>query len=192
MEFVRRTEPIKPDAVMVFSMDMGHNVKPTRTEMDRYFSTVVGSTSLPVVLSISYIVGYFPPLDLIENLLDRFSNIMGVAYGGTDINYLSALIHRFRDRVEILCASPQNALTTMMLGGSGWESFEGNFAPELYAAVVSAFNDGDDERLRASFSQLLAMNALTNCYGGASSMRAMKPLMNAFGFPAYTHSGWVR
>lgn len=183
VEFIRRTEPIKPDAVMVFSMDMGHGVKPTRAEMDRYYSSVVGATSLPVVLSTSHMVGYFLPLDLLENLLDRFSNIIGVAYGGTDINYLSALIQRLGQRIEILCSSPQNALPTMMLGGSGWEGFEGNFAPELYAAVISAFNDGDDERLRESYSKLLALNALTAGYGGPSSMRAMKPLMNAFGLP---------
>ncbi len=183
VDFVRRTEPIKPDAVMIFSIDMGHGVKPTVKEMDRYYSTVIDSTSLPTVLSLSFIVGYFPPLDLIERLLDRFSSIIGIAHGGPDINYLSELIHRVGDRVEVHHAGRDNILTTLYLGGNGWEGYEGNFAPELYVSILSAFRAKDEKRLSESFIKLMALNGLTACYGGSSSMRAMKPLMNAFGFP---------
>lgn len=183
VDFVRRTEPIKPDAVMLFSIDMGHNVMPTVKEMERYYSTVIESTSLPIVLSLSYMVGYFPPLDLIERLLDRFPSIIGIAHGGPNIGYLTELIHRVRDRVEVHCAGPSNILTTLYLGGNGWEGNEGNFAPELYVSLLSAFRAGDEKRVREFFTKVMALNGLTGCYGGPSSMRAMKPLMNAFGFP---------
>ena len=184
VDFVRRVEVIKPDAILIYMLDFGHGVKPTSEEMARYYSMVIDSTSLPIVISIiPSLVGYDFPLELLEKLLNRYPSIEGVAYGGPDIDYLSELIGRFGDRIEIHSAGPGNALTTLCLGGNGFEGFQANVAPELYVSTISAFKAKDQRQLTESFSKLMALNRLTTRDGSPSSMRAVKPLMNAFGLP---------
>ena len=190
VDFVRRTEAIKPDAVLIYLLDMGHGLKPTSEEMDRYYSTVVEATSLPMVISIiPGLVGYNFPLNVLKRLLDRFPTIVGVAYGGTDLNYLSELINRFGDRIEVHCAGEANALNVLYLGGNGFEGHMANFAPELFVSILSAYKTKDEKRLGESFRKLMALDRLVGGYGGHSSMRAMKPLMKAFGLLG---SGTVR
>lgn len=190
VDFVRRTEAIKPDAVLIYMLDMGHGVKPTSEEMDRYYSTVIEATSLPIVISIiPGLVGYNFPMNLLERLLDRFHSIEGVAYGGNDLNYLSDLIRRLGDRIEVHCAGEANALNVLYLGGNGFEGHMANFAPELFVSILSAYRAGDDEKMGAAFSKLMALDGLVGGFGGHSSMRAMKPLMKAFGLIS---SGTVR
>lgn len=190
VEFVRRSERIKPDAVLIYMIDMGHGLKPTSAELERYYSTVIESTSLPIVISIiPGLVGYNFPFDLVERLLDRFPSIVGAAYGGTDLNYLSELIRRIGDRVEVHCAGEGNALNVLHLGGNGFEGHLANFAPQLFVSILSAFKAKDEKRLSESFTKLMALDGLVGCYGGHSSMRAMKPLMKAFGLLG---SGTVR
>lgn len=184
-DFLRRTEPLKPDAVLVFSLDIGHGAKPTAAEMEMYYSTVVGSTSLPIILSSHRSVGYFLPLDLIERLVERFPNIAGISYGGSDIPYLAELIKRVGDRIEVHCAGPTNGLSVLGLGGDGFMGYEGSFCPELPASVISAYRANDMTRVAERFGKLMAFNALIERFGG-SSMRAMKPLLNAFGLPGGT------
>jgi 4-hydroxy-tetrahydrodipicolinate synthase len=185
VEFMRAAERAKVDAAQIFSLDIGHGSKPTTPELERYYSTVIESTSLPVYLSSHRAAGYFIPLDLIESLVKRYPTIHGVAYAGADIGYLAELIARVGDRIEVHSAGPGNALSVLGLGGNGFMGGEGNFCPQLFAAVIAAWEAKDYERLRVSFGKLMAFTALSNKYGG-SSMRALKPLMNAFGLPGGT------
>ncbi|MBI4189565.1 MAG: dihydrodipicolinate synthase family protein [Betaproteobacteria bacterium] len=186
-EFVRCAERAEVDAAQIFSLEIGHGAKPTVDEMDKYYSTVIESTSLPVYLSSHRTVGYFLPIALVERLVNRFPNIAGIAYGGTDITYLAELITRVGDRIEVHCAGPANALSVLGLGGNGFMGGEGNFSPTLVASVITAFQARDMDLLRESFRKLMGLAAIDTRFGGtASSMRAMKPLLNAFGLPGGT------
>lgn len=185
VEFMRAAERAKVDAAQIFSLEIGHNVKPTMAEMDTYYSTVIESTSLPIYISSHQSAGYFVPIDLLERLVHRFPQIAGIAYAGTDITYIAELIARLGERVEIHCAGPSNAMAVLALGGNGFMGGEGNFSPALVASVISSWQAKDMDRLRESFGKLLALTAISNRYGG-SAMRAMKPLMNAFGLPGGT------
>ena len=184
VDFVRAAERAKVDAAQIFSLEIGHGVKPTYAEMDQYYSTVIESTSLPIYLSSHRTVGYFLPLELIESLVKRYPSIAGIAYGGTEAAYVAELIKRVGDRIEVHCAGPGMALTVMGLGGNGFMGGEGNLSPALVASVIAAWQAKDMETLRVSFGKLVALNGIEARYGGtASSMRAMKPMMNAFGLP---------
>ncbi len=185
VEFLHRAELAKVDAAQIFSLEIGHGAKPSNAELDHYYSTVIGSTSLPVYLSSHRAAGYFLPLDLIERLVDRFPNVAGVAYSGPDIPYIAELISRVGDRVKIHSAGPGNALTMLGLGANGFMGGEGNFMPVMFSRVITAWQNKDMEALRTSFSTLMGLTGISNRYGG-SSMRAMKPLMNAFGLPGGT------
>jgi len=185
VDFMRAAQRARVDAAQIFSLDIGHGSKPTVAEMERYYSTVIESTSLPVYLSSHRAAGYFLPLDLVERLVSRYRSIAGIAYSGTDIGYLAELIARVGDRIEVHSAGPANALPVLVLGGNGFMGGEGNLVPGLFASVISAWQAKDMERLRESYGKLIALTAISNRYGG-SSMRAMKPLMNAFGLPGGT------
>ncbi len=184
VDFMRAAERAKVDAAQIFSLEIGHGAKPTHAEMGKYYSTIIESTSLPIYLSSHRTVGYFLPLDLVESLVKRYPSISGIAYGGTEAPYLAELIKRVGDRIEVHCAGPGMALTVLGLGGNGFMGGEGNLSPALVASVISAWQAKDMDRLRVSFGKLLALNGIDARYGGTpSSMRAMKPLMNAFGLP---------
>jgi 4-hydroxy-tetrahydrodipicolinate synthase len=185
VDFMRAAERANVDAAQIFSLDIGHGSKPTTPELERYYSTVIESTSLPVYLSSHRAAGYVIPLDLIESLVKRYPTIRGVAYAGPDIGYLGELIARVGDRIEVHSAGGGNALTVLGLGGNGFMGGEGNFAPTLFASVISSWEAGDYDRLRSSFGKMIALIAINNKYGG-SAMRALKPLMNAFGLPGGT------
>jgi dihydrodipicolinate synthase/N-acetylneuraminate lyase len=185
VEFLRRAEHNKLDFAQIFSLDIGHSAIPTPREMETYYSTVIESSSIPVYLSSHYSAGYFLPPDLIEKLVNRFPTIAGVAYGGPDVMQIDDLVRRVGERVDVVCAGPANAISVLALGGNGFMGGEGNLSPQLVASVISAFEARDMDRLRESFSKLMALTATQKRFGG-SSMRAMKPLLNAYGLPGGT------
>lgn len=184
-EFLKRAEANRLDFAQIFSLDIGHGAKPTPKEMEMYYSSAIGDSSIPVYLSSHYSAGYFIPIDLIEKLIGRFPTIRGVAYGGTDTLYLNELIQRVGDRVDVVCAGPLNAVNVLSLGGNGFMGGEGNFSPMLVQSIIDAWDAKDMEQLRVSFSKLMSFTTTQKKYGG-SSMRAMKPLLNAFGLPGGT------
>ena len=183
LEYVAAAERAQVDAVHIYSLDIGHGTKPTRREMDYYYSTVLGATALPVILSSHRAAGYAPPLDLIAKLTERFPNVVGFAYGGSNIDYLAEAIKHLGNRIEVHCSGLKQALTTLGLGGNGFMGHEGNLTPKLTMSVISAFRDGNPAALRVSFAQLMALNAIGDRHGG-SSVRALKPIMNAYGMGA--------
>jgi dihydrodipicolinate synthase/N-acetylneuraminate lyase len=183
IEFLQAAERADVDAAQIFSLEIGHGSKPTREELERYYCSVIESTRLPLYLSSHHASGYFLPLDLIARLADRYPHLTGIAYGGSDLDYLASLIRRMRGRLDIHCAGAYNAMTVLALGGNAFMGPEGNLAPQLCASVIAGFATRDPETLRIAFDRLLALWAITNRYGG-SMLRGLKPLMNAYGLPA--------
>lgn len=183
IEFLQSAERIGLDAAQIFSLEIGHGSKPTRAELERYYCSVIESTSIPLYLSSHQASGYFIPLDLIEKLAAKYPHLTGVAYGGSDLDYLSALIRRMRGRLDIHCAGAYNAMTVLALGGNGYMGPEGNLAPKLCASVIAAFDAGDLEALRTNFDKVMGLWSITSRYGG-SMLRGLKPLMNAYGLRA--------
>ena len=184
ISFLAAAEKAGVDAAQIFSLDIGHGSKPTYAELDRYYSMSISSTSLPVLLSSHHAAGYYLPIKLIEDLAKRYPNVAGLAYGGNDIPHIAELIERFAGRLEVRCAGPANALTVLGLGGHGFMGGEGNLSPRLVQSVIDNWVKQDRKALAASFSRLMALARIYVKFNGGSSMRSMKPLMQAFGLPA--------
>jgi len=182
--FLRRVEHYGLDAAHIFAPEMGHSAKPTPAELEKYYSDIIATTSLPIALSSYQTLGFDLPVSLLDRLLGRFPQIVGFFYGGSNIRYLTQLCERFADRIEIHCAGPYNALTTLALGGHGFMGHEGNLAPKLWASIISTFESGDIAGLRNAYGQLMGIYRIHHRYGGP--VRAMKPLLNAFGLPGGT------
>jgi 4-hydroxy-tetrahydrodipicolinate synthase len=180
VEFLRSAERIKVDAAQIYSMDMGHGLVPNRKEIETYFRTAIEATSLPVIISNQKKVGYPIPLDLIEQLAARYSNLAGYAYDVNDQFYMIELIQRLGDRLEIHCSGTENAMFTLAMGGNGFQGMEGNIVPKVAASIVSGFVAGDLKLMHDSFRQL--MHVRTILRGPVrSNMRGIKPVLNAFG-----------
>ncbi|MEO8753314.1 MAG: dihydrodipicolinate synthase family protein, partial [Casimicrobiaceae bacterium] len=143
LDYLQATAPHALDAVHVFAPEMGHASKPTTAELETYYGAAIAATAHRVVLSTYQALGFDVPVALLERLVARFPQIAGFFYGGTDARYLSTVIARLADRIEIHCAGPYNALTTLGLGGAGFMGHEGNLSPELPARVIAAFERGD-------------------------------------------------
>lgn len=184
IEFLKRASRHALDAVHVFGPEMGHAAKPTPAELEQYFSTVIQTTSQPVVLSSYHSLGFNLPVALLERLLKRFPQIIGFFYGGSDVRYLSEVIERLASRIEVHCAGPSNALTTLTLGGHGFMGHEGNLAPTVVAEIINAFNANDPARVQKAYAKLMAVYRIHLQHGGP--VRAMKPLLNALGLPGGT------
>jgi 4-hydroxy-tetrahydrodipicolinate synthase len=184
VEFLQAAERAGMDAAQVYSLDLGHGAKPTYPELKKFYCTVIESTSLPLYLSCHHSSGYVPPVKLLAHLVDKYPNIAGIHYGGTDLRFLLDLIERFGDSIEVHCAGVFNAATVLTLGGCGFMGAEGNITPRLFGEVIRTFDSGDWEGFRKSYKQLLSLYSLIVQFNGNSSaQRAIKPLMNAFGLP---------
>jgi 4-hydroxy-tetrahydrodipicolinate synthase len=183
IDFMRRVERSKIGAAQIFSLDIGHGTKPSEAELELFYSTVIEATSLEIHLSCHpRSIGFALPLRLIERLCDRYSQIVGIAYGGLDMSYLAELIHRLGDRLEIHNAGPAIAVNTLSLGGNGFMGTEGNFMPSLVQSVITAWQAKDYDGLRASYGKLMRLAEIFSRSGGGA-VRSVKPIMNAFGLP---------
>ena len=185
LRFIRLVEPHKPEALQIYPLDLGHSLKPSFKELEAYYTEVLDSTAMPIVLSNFDSLGFTLPLDLIERLASRHTNLIGFLYGGRDTHYLSQALHRLKDRLEVHCAGPSNAMTTLMLGGNGFMGHEGNLSPALVAGVINAFRKGDIVELGSLYAKLMQVYAMHLPHGGSAG-RAMKPLLNALGLPGGT------
>jgi 4-hydroxy-tetrahydrodipicolinate synthase len=184
IEFLQSAEKAGMDAAQVYSLDLGHGAKPTYVEMERFYSSVIESTSLPLYLSCHHSSGYVPPIKLLVALVEKYPQIAGIHYGGTDLRFLLELVDRFGDRLEIHCAGCFNAATVLTIGGCGFMGAESNIAPQLFAATIRSFDAGDWEAFRKCYRQLLSLySTVFQFNGNSSAQRGIKPLMNAFGLP---------
>lgn len=182
IDFMKAAERAQVDAAQIFSMEIGHRIYPTFAELERYYSSVIESTSLPVYLSSHEASHYTLPIDLVDRLIGRFPQIAGIAYGGTDTYYLAELIRRVDSRIEVHCAGPANGLNVIGLGGNGFMGGEGNFSPILVQSVIDCYQKLDMEGVRENFAKLMRLASIYVKYGG-HSMRGLKPAMNALGLP---------
>ncbi|MEI4488619.1 dihydrodipicolinate synthase family protein [Frigidibacter sp. MR17.14] len=183
VDFLAAAERSGVDAAQIFSLQIGHTTKVTPREMRLYYETALSATDMPLYLSSHSASGYFIPIDMIEALADKYPNLAGVAYGGSDIQHFAELIGRLKDRMEVHCAGPANALTCLGLGGHGFMGGEGNFSPRMVQNVIDAWHAEDRGALRDAFATLMAFASVYARIGGGSAARGLKPLMNAYGLP---------
>lgn len=167
------------DAMQVYSLDVGHGHMPHRDEMDAYYNEVLSHMRLPAVLSTHQSVGYFLPLDLMADLVDRY-DVVGINVTTPDHGYILRLIDRLGDRVEIHCGGPMHALSIMALGGTGYLSSEGNLAPKLCVSLVRAWDDGDIAAASQAYSRIMHLLELNSRY---MHITATKTALSLLGLP---------
>jgi 4-hydroxy-tetrahydrodipicolinate synthase len=171
------------DALQVYSLDQGHGNQPRPDELRRYLTDVLDAVRLPVVLSTHQAAGYFLPVELIGELLDRYDAILGVNVTTPDLTYLVATLEAVAGRAEVHVGGPMHALSSLALGGQGYLSSEANLAPRLCATVVDAYCRGDLAASHAAYARVMRLHTETRRLGGISATKAALALLGLPGGP---------
>jgi 4-hydroxy-tetrahydrodipicolinate synthase len=170
------------DAFQIYSLDVGHGSQPSETELEHYFSSVLESTALPAVLSSHFLGGYVLAPGLLERLLDRHPQVIGLNVSTNDLAYLSGLLERFAGRVQIHVGGVLHALSAMAMGGSGFLSAEANIAPRLARAIVDRWNAGDLAGASQAYARHMRLYT-TRPPGPVGSVRWIKAALEILGLP---------
>jgi 4-hydroxy-tetrahydrodipicolinate synthase len=183
VRLARLAETAGVDALQLYSIDPGHGNRPSPSELDRYYSTVLDATTVPVVLSTHESVGYLLPVDLVVALARDTDRVVGVNCSTGDMTYLVRLIEAVDGRADVHVGGPMHALTGLAIGGQGFLSSDANLAPHLCAAVIEAWNAEDLGTLTASFERLLRLYTATRELGGVPATKAALELLGLPGGP---------
>src|SRR5260370_7048546 len=178
--FVAVAAAAKVDAVQIYSLDIGHAVKPAAEELETYFRDVLDSCPLPAVLSSHAFVGYVVPPDMIERLSGAYKNLIGVNISTPDTLYLSEAISRLCPRLEIHVGGPMHTVTALALGGNGYLSTESNISPRLCQGVIDHFPPRRIEQAFESYGAVMALMRAVNTMTTAS-VRRVKAAMRIVG-----------
>lgn len=173
------------DAMQLYSLDQGHGNRPSKAEMERYYTDALDGVDVPVVLSTHQSVGYLIPVELLARLVDRYDNVIGVNCSTNEIPYLVNLITAVDGRVDVHVGGPMHALTCMAAGGQGYLSSDGNLTPALCVEVIRAWEAGDLGACTAAFKRVLRLFSATRELGGIVGTKAALRLA---GLPG----GWPR
>jgi 4-hydroxy-tetrahydrodipicolinate synthase len=179
--FGRAVEDAGLDAMQIYSLDVGHRVIPTAREIERYLDEVLGSVSVPAVLSTHTYSGYLVPIDVLSTLVARHPHVIGIncTVADAEIAYLVRVVDTFGDDLEIHVGGPANALVALALGATGYLSSEANLAPRLCASVTGRYEAGDYGAALAAHAAVMRLHA-ANRYG---SIRGIKAALALMGLP---------
>ena len=183
--YIAMAAAVGVDAAQIYSLDPGHGHRPTPAEVERYLRTVLGSTTLPCVISSHLSVGYRISPHLLATLADEHAHLVGVNASHPDLGPLVALLDTIGDRLEIHVGGPNQGLTALSMGATGFLSSEANLAPRTCAAVIEGFTDHDLPTCTEAFGELVELSTLLYGLGG---IRATKAVLRRLGLPG----GFVR
>jgi 4-hydroxy-tetrahydrodipicolinate synthase len=180
IEFGRMVERSGLEAMQLYSLDVGHGRVPSTSELEGYYGDVLDVVTMPVVLSTHQSVGYQLPLALVETLVERHQNIIGINVTNPDVTYLTRVVDRLGGRIEVHVGGPMQALTALALGATGYLSSEANVAPRLCRSVIDHWEAGDLPATAEAFARLLRLFGGLAALGG---IPATKALLDVVGLP---------
>jgi 4-hydroxy-tetrahydrodipicolinate synthase len=168
------------DAMQLYSLDVGHGNIPRRSELDAYYTEVLESVPVPMILSTHYSVGYFIPIDLIDELLSRYEHLIAINCTTPDWGYLVRLLDAVGDRAEVHVGGPMQTLNAIALGATGYLSSEGNVAPRLCVSVCDLWDAGDLKGAADAYSKLMHLFTINMQY---TAITGVKAALNLLGLP---------
>ncbi|HQV56695.1 MAG TPA: dihydrodipicolinate synthase family protein [Ilumatobacteraceae bacterium] len=178
VDYVRMATAAGVDACQIYSLDQGHGHRPTMPELERYFVEILDNVSVPTVLSTHQSVGYQVPVDMLERLVARFPDVVGINSSHQDIGYLRRIIDALGSEVSVHVGGPLHGLTNLSLGGHGFVCSEANLAPVTCQKVIDAFIGGDATMMTEAFGTVVR---LFEALYGAGGIRATKALLSRLG-----------
>lgn len=179
--FARRAHAAGVDAIQVYGIDMGHGVRPSDTELETYYRTVLSAVDLPAVIATHESAGYRVPIDVLARLAAEYPHVIGVNCTHGDLDYLVRVIDELDPRLEVHVGGTQQAFACLALGGTGFLTGEGNLAPRLCRSVTALYEQGDIAGAAQAFAHVCRLYAAGN--GTFGSIRGVKAALAALGLP---------
>lgn len=130
-------------------------------ETARYFKSVAGSTSLPVMIynnPVDYKIDAHP--QLFDQLMEC-ENITALKESSRDVTNLTRMINRFGERFKILCGVDTLAMEELCLGAHGWVAGLVCAFPKETMAIynlVKAGKTGEAAKIYRWFMPLLELD----------------------------------
>jgi dihydrodipicolinate synthase/N-acetylneuraminate lyase len=180
---VRIAEAVGLDAMQLYSVDLGHSNRPTDTELERYFRTLLERMRIPAVVSSHHFGGYVVPIDVIGRLLDDYPHLIGFNVTSPDIAYVARVIEVVDGRADVHVGGAMQTLSALALGGQGFLCSEGILVPRLVASVVDHHRAGRWADRDAAYATLIRLFASNTWAGG--SLRWTKTAMRILGLPGW-------
>lgn len=172
VRFIGMAERAGVDATQIYSLDGGHGWVPRPDELEGYYRDILSEVRSPVVLSSHQSVGYWLPVPVIERLVERHDNIIGINVTHPDVTYLVRVVEAVGDQIEVHVGGPMQGLTALALGATGFLTSEANLAPRLCQSVISHWEAGDHANAAAAFSTLLRLFTALSEAGGLAATKA--------------------
>jgi 4-hydroxy-tetrahydrodipicolinate synthase len=144
------------DAVMVVAPAF---VKPSQAGLVEHFTTVAGSTGLPVLLyNIPGRAGVAIEIGTVERVVEACPNVIGVKHASVDLDYVTELLLALGDDFHLFCGLESLSHPFLALGASGLMNAVGNVLPSRIAALCEAVGDGNHQGALAIHRELFAIN----------------------------------
>ena len=180
---IRIAESVGLDAMQLYCIDLGHGMKPTDAELERYFRTLLEGMTIPAVISTHFLSTYLVPLDILQRLLDEYPGIIGINCTSPDLSYLSRVIDLAHGRADVHVGGPQQAVTALALGAQGFLSSEAILVPRLCASIIGNYGDGRVDQMSRAFADLIRFSRINVWPSG--SVRFTKAVMRVLGLPGW-------
>ncbi len=173
-------ERLNADAIL---LTPPYYFKPRSRELIEHYRTILGKTSLPVILyNVPKFVGYNIPIDVISQISNEFDNLVGIKESSGLLWRISELIRLVGTDVSILAGTGDMLLPTLMLGGKGGIIGVAIFAPELAVELYDSFTKGNINRARELQLILTMLNEVV--VKKFNQLSATKEALNIRGLPA--------
>jgi 4-hydroxy-tetrahydrodipicolinate synthase len=176
IDFVGLVAAVGLDGTQIYSLEVGHDGEPSVSELRDYLTEVLESTSLPCIPSVHQSVGYLYPVELIAELVERYSNIVGINVTA-DYHYLARLVEAVGHSVEIHCGGPHAVMTNLALGGTGCVCSEANLVPELVVSLTESYASGNYAEAEAAYRRIMGLWPITSKYRGGRGTKAALALL---------------
>ncbi len=174
----KEVEDLGVDALLIVQP---YYYKPSNEELIAHYSEILNSIDVPVILyNMPKFTGYNMGVEVVEKLVNEYSNIIGIKDSSGNIHQMIELIRTVGDKISILAGNADLILTTLMFGGKGAIVAIANFMPEIAVNLFTAFKQGNHEEAKR---MQLIINRATSILNKYNQIAAVKALINLRGLP---------
>jgi len=149
--------------------------------IESYFREVLDRVKWPVLIADNtFIVGYSLPVEIVKAMVEGYDQVAGIIASDTDPTYIPRLLDAVGPDMPVVEVTPlPNLVKNLSRGAAGALSIEANVAPNLCAAVYSAFASGDISGAEAALSKVTRLYEVFSQYTNPTGVKAA---VNLLGF----------
>jgi len=156
---------------------------PNDDELYNHYKTILNTVDIPVIIyNVPKFTNYNMNINVIRQLVNDYSQIIGIKDSSGLIGRISELIAHLSDKISILVGTGDMILPGLEMGASGGIVAIANVAPKLCSDIYKAFLNKDHEEARKfQLKATLLTDLLIKKYNQVSSI---KEALNMLGQPA--------